>query len=154
MTSIPKSRPSGRHRQPDRPDARGRLDENLSRPRVLFIDDEPIICRSIGRCLERFGFRVAVAMSGEAALDQLGQTDFDVIVSDVQMPGMGGIELISKILSSWPRMAGRILITSGDVGSDAARALVASTGCVAMQKPFPLAELIAAIRDRLPAAAA
>ncbi|MEO8450143.1 MAG: response regulator [Gemmatimonadota bacterium] len=121
---------------------------------MLFIDDEPIVCRSIGKCLERFGFRVALAMSGEAALDQLQRAEFDVIVSDVQMPGMGGIELVSKILGSWPRMAGRILITSGDVGSEAARALVARTGCTPIQKPFPLADLIAAIRERLLATAA
>lgn len=144
MPPKPLNRVSGRHVQP----------EAQLGPRILFVDDEAIVCRSIGRCLERFGFRVTVAMSGQAALDQLATADFDVIVSDVQMPGMGGIDLISKILSRWPNMQGRIIITSGDVNGEATQALLAATGCVAMQKPFPLPEFVAAIRERTPAAAA
>ena len=152
MATLPRPRVSGRHLRPERPEARAPADEGQPGPHVLFVDDEAIVCRSIGRCLERFGFRVTVATSGQAALDELANAEFDVIVSDVQMPGMGGIDLISKILSSWPNMRGRIIITSGDVNGEATQALLAATGCVAMQKPFPLPEFVAAIRERTPAA--
>ena len=66
--------------------------------RLLCVDDEPMLLTLCRRYLERTGeFTVETADSGEDALERLGARDFDAVVSDYQMPGMNGIELLSAI---------------------------------------------------------
>jgi CheY-like chemotaxis protein len=118
-----------------------------ARLRVLLVDDEEAVCRSLGRGLERLGFEVTVARSGTEALTALERSTFDAIVTDQQMPGMTGPELIAMILARDPTLRHRLVITGGDLGTIAARELVAATGCRAIEKPFHLLELAAAVRD-------
>ncbi len=66
--------------------------------RVLLVDDEPALLEIGQLLLERAGpFRVATCGSGDAALDLLAREPFDAVVSDYQMPGMDGIELLSLV---------------------------------------------------------
>ncbi|MEM6956034.1 MAG: EAL domain-containing response regulator [Myxococcota bacterium] len=63
-------------------------------PCVLLVDDDPALLRSFARCLRRAGFRVVTADSGEAALEAFKATSIDVIVSDISMPRMSGVEMM------------------------------------------------------------
>ncbi|MGD9937406.1 MAG: response regulator [Methanoregulaceae archaeon] len=70
---------------------------------VLCVDDEPLLLTLCRRYLERTGeFTVETADSGEEALARLGEGEIDVVVSDYQMPGMNGIELLSAIRRQSP----------------------------------------------------
>src|SRR5215831_7996948 len=69
----------------------------LSKGLVLLVDDEPALLRAFSRFLETVGFQVRTAQDGEAALDQLRSTRFDVIISDITMPGMSGIEFLRLV---------------------------------------------------------
>ena len=63
-------------------------------PRVLVVDDDPMVCATIEVCLTRKGFEVTVADGGEAGMRALEACDFDVMLIDVFMPHMHGFESI------------------------------------------------------------
>ena len=65
--------------------------------RILVVDDEPSIARMVERRLRREGYEVTVASSGEEALERLDYDTFDLVVTDVFMPGMSGLELIDRL---------------------------------------------------------
>lgn len=117
-----------------------------ARPRVLLVDDEEIVRLSVSRCLDRLGFAVVTAASGPEGLDALAAETFDAILTDHHMPGMSGGEFIAQALARDPSLGRRIIVTSGDLHSDATRKLVAAAGVRAIQKPFELAELARTVR--------
>lgn len=67
--------------------------------KILFVDDEPVICRTAKRILTRLGFDVVLAHNAEEALLVYDETEFQAVVSDVRMPGMGGLELTNELKS-------------------------------------------------------
>jgi len=69
-------------------------EEGIIVPRVLVVDDDPLVCKTIEVCLTRKGFEVTVADGGEAGMRALEGADFDVMLIDVFMPHMRGFESI------------------------------------------------------------
>src|SRR3954451_22299197 len=69
---------------------------------ILVVDDEGAIRYSISKTLQRVGYQVSAAASGEEALDMLGEQAFDVVLTDIRMPGLTGVELLSKIKDKAP----------------------------------------------------
>ncbi len=71
---------------------------------VLFVDDEPQILQGLRRLLRpmRDRWQMSYATSGERAIELMEQQSVDVIVSDIRMPGMDGVELLDKIKQRWP----------------------------------------------------
>lgn len=67
------------------------------RARLLLVDDDPEVRRSLARQLRQQGYYVDVAASGHEAVDYVDQTSYDVVVSDVRMPSMDGIELLQVV---------------------------------------------------------
>jgi len=66
-------------------------------PRALVVDDDEALLRIHARALARGGYQVETAGGGEAAMHALGKTSFDVILSDIDMPGMNGITLLERV---------------------------------------------------------
>ncbi|WP_371821111.1 response regulator [Chloracidobacterium sp. D] len=77
---------------------------SLSSARILVVDDEPLIRQSIGEALQKQGHQVALAADGRDALEQLGTATFELVVCDIRMPHMDGIELC-RLVRSDPRTA-------------------------------------------------
>ena len=79
--------------------------------RILFVDDDPVLVRVYAAVLQggRDHWEVRSATSGKQALDLLARTPFDVVVTDLRMPEMTGIELMSKIRAEFPRTSRVIL---------------------------------------------
>ncbi|MEO7331509.1 MAG: response regulator [Minicystis sp.] len=77
---------------------------------VLFVDDEPAILRFVVRVLQGAPFEAIVAQSAEDALAQMRERAVDVLVSDIDMPGMTGIELVKLVCRDFPSTL-RILLT-------------------------------------------
>jgi len=65
--------------------------------KILVIDDEELITKSLLKLLSAQGYNATVARSGSEALDKVREADFDLIVSDVRMPDLDGIETIGQI---------------------------------------------------------
>src|ERR1700722_8216847 len=64
---------------------------------VLIVDDGPAVARALRRVLEASGYTVSVASGGQLAVEAISKTAFDVVISDIQMPGMTGVELLRSI---------------------------------------------------------
>jgi CheY-like chemotaxis protein len=84
------------------------------RIRILLVDDEQLILKSLRRLLSRGPFDVAVASSGPEALAYLEQNTVDVIVSDYKMPGMTGIEFLREAAPRWPDVRRCMLTAQAD----------------------------------------
>src|SRR5215467_5054925 len=69
---------------------------------ILVVDDEGAIRYSISKTLQRVGYQVSAAASGEEALEMLADQNFDVVLTDIRMPGLTGVELLSKIREKAP----------------------------------------------------
>jgi len=65
--------------------------------KILVIDDEELITKSLLKLLEKEGYKTTVARTGKEALEIVKKNDFDLVISDVRMPEMDGIETVEKI---------------------------------------------------------
>lgn len=87
------------------------------RPRVLVVDDEPSILELLSDFLALEGYDVFVASHGAAALEELGRQRMDVVLSDLKMPNMGGIELLGEVALRFPDTVFVIMTGFGTVES-------------------------------------
>src|SRR3972149_6628042 len=69
----------------------------MAKDKILIVDDEPSMREFLEIMLTREGYKVATASDGKDALNMLNKQMYDVIISDIQMPGMGGLELLKSI---------------------------------------------------------
>jgi len=69
---------------------------------ILIVDDEPLVRRSLGELLALSGYTVSTASNGEEALNLLKDYTADIIISDIKMPQMDGVELLRKLKVSHP----------------------------------------------------
>jgi glycine cleavage system H lipoate-binding protein/ActR/RegA family two-component response regulator len=70
--------------------------------RVLVVDDEATVCKSVSRILEREDLFVDEAFSGKDALSQMERNRYSVVITDMMMPGIGGMDLIRRVKERWP----------------------------------------------------
>ncbi len=82
-----------------------------NQPTVLVVDDDPLVSELIAHWLSNAGYRTEVSVDGEAALTALGRVLPDVVVLDLSLPGIGGLEVLVKIRSAMPRTP--IIILTG-----------------------------------------
>src|SRR5512139_1243749 len=71
-------------------------------PRILVVDDEMIVCESCKRILEEEGYEVEAALSGKEALEKMKAHPFDIVITDLKMPGIDGMELLGIFHKEYP----------------------------------------------------
>lgn len=91
-------------------------------PRVLLVDDEVNVLNAILRVVRQLGWKVTAVNTGRKALEKMSEVAFDLIISDLKMPGMDGIELLSVMAELYPDTP-RILL-SGHASSLDVRAAI------------------------------
>ena len=122
-------------------------------PRVLVVDDDPMVCVAIEVCLQRQGFEVTVADGGESGMRALESATFDVMLVDVFMPHMRGFEAVRVFHERAPDIP--VIAMSGYAFANADRApdflrMTIELGAAAcLRKPFTPQALIAAINECL-----
>lgn len=116
--------------------------------RILLVDDEPLLRDSLTIALQRAGHTVTVAQNGAAALKLLAGKTFDVIVTDILMPEMDGLEMIIRIRKDSGNV--RIIAMSGGGRTRNMNMLEFATSFGAdavLAKPFLPKQLIASVDD-------
>lgn len=120
--------------------------------KILVIDDEELIIKSLKKLLEKNGFTVFVAKSGQDALVMTEEEDFDLIVADIRMPQLDGIETIKKIRQLLKerkkKLAPEILITGYADENSYKNALELKVADY-IYKPFDMRDLLEAIKKNL-----
>ena len=119
----------------------------MNPPRILVIDDEPRLLQVIESFLSLEGFAVMCAQSAEAGLRLLADEAPNIVVIDINMPGIDGLEVCRRIKSRAPHIP--VLIFSGR-GSERDRERAHAAGASDfVQKPFNLQELVGLIRHHM-----
>jgi two-component system, OmpR family, KDP operon response regulator KdpE len=122
----------------------------MSAERVLVVDDEPQIRRALGINLRARGYAVDLAENGEVALELAAQRHPDVVIVDLGLPGIGGVEVIEG-LRGWSRVP-IVVLSVRDQEADKVAALDAGADDF-VTKPFGMDELMARLRAALRRAA-
>src|SRR5664279_320359 len=88
----------------------------MAKQQILFVDDEPMVLQGLQRLLRAFRneWDMAFVASGQEALAQLAEHPFDIIVSDMRMPGMNGAELLKEVMRRYPAMVRIVLSGHAD----------------------------------------
>ena len=114
---------------------------------VLVIDDETALRNALLRFLGRRGIQGHGAADGTEALGLLGQRDFDVIISDVRMPGMSGREFLERLRRERPELTARVVFSTGDTFAPETATLIRESGVPTVTKPFDFAALERVVRE-------
>jgi len=120
----------------------------LSERRILVVDDDPATCALVMDSLSEEGYSISACADGEQALELLQQECFDLVLADIRMPRITGVELLQHI-HDMSRNISVILITAY-ASLDTAIEAVRSGASDYLIKPFSLRELRQRIRDAMP----
>ena len=111
---------------------------------VLIVEDDSAIRRGLKATLAALQFKIAEATTGEEAIQCLRITDYDLVLMDLNMPGMGGVEACRRIRREFPQMC-LLVVTVRDQEEDKVEALDAGADDY-LTKPFQFGELTARMR--------
>ena len=115
--------------------------------RVLLVDDEPDLTSLVERALQYEGWTVEVAHDGREALRKIGAGDHDVLVLDIMLPDIDGLQVLQRVRESEPYTP-TLFLTARDSVTDRVSGLTAGADDY-MTKPFSLEELVARLRGLL-----
>ena len=119
--------------------------------RILVVDDEPALRRTLERALGSMGHEVVSVGDPFLVYELLDAADYDLVILDIHLPQMSGDTLAIALLRRWPRLAGRVLLMTGDPWALRADWPEELRRCPMLVKPFTLDGLGALVRTTLAA---
>jgi two-component system NtrC family sensor kinase len=126
-------------------------DPHASQRRLLIVDDEPGIVEVMKEVLRKAGYSIESASNGTEALARLVSQSYDLIISDLCMPEMGGEKFYRVLSERFPHLRQRIVFVTGDTVSPASRRFLDETRAPWLSKPFKICEIekivMATLRD-------
>jgi len=111
----------------------------MDRFRIAVIDDEPIVGREIKRGLSEKRYEVETFLEGESALQRLAQVNFDLVLCDLRLPGMSGLDVLKTIRNRHPQC--EVIIITAHSSIDSAIEAIRSRAFHYVTKPVKMAEL-------------
>ncbi len=115
--------------------------------RVLLIDPDDEMLAMMRKLLVGAGHRVIACAAAKTASDALRDAALDVIVADLDTPGLSGRDLHARLLADHPELAPRVVFTTADVCDARTSTFVHNTGCRLITKPFNVRDLLAAVAE-------
>ncbi len=115
--------------------------------RVLVVDDEPEICHLIEQILKQEGYQVDVRFSGIKALQMIKRYNYHLLLTDLEMPEVDGLELIKKAKKQNPEI--RVIMVTGNATVDIAIRSLRHRIDGYIKKPFNISELKKVVRQTL-----
>jgi DNA-binding NtrC family response regulator len=116
-----------------------RTNDATHRFRIAVIDDEPIVGREIKRGLSKESYEVEVFLDGESALKRFQQVEFDVVLCDLKLPGMSGLDILKSVRNRSPRS--EVILITGYGSVDSAIEAIRAGAFHYVTKPIKIAEL-------------
>lgn len=117
---------------------------DLPRMNVLVIDDEEYITSLVQELLKiRLGWRVDRVHDGRQAIERMDGTPFDLVITDLRMPGLDGFAVLKWIRDARPKLLPRVIVITGDSGSQSLDQELIELGVPVLRKPFTPDELVA-----------
>lgn len=120
--------------------------------KILVIDDEELIIRSLSKLLEKNGYEVLIAKNGQDALAMADEEAFDLIVADIRMPGMNGVETMQSLYENLEKRnlerTPTIFIT-GYADEEMKQKAKTLKPVAYIYKPFDIPELVDKIKEVL-----
>ncbi|NOZ68545.1 MAG: sigma-54-dependent Fis family transcriptional regulator [Deferribacteres bacterium] len=113
--------------------------------KILVIDDEAIVRRSCERTLQPEGFDTKVSASGKEGIELLEKEPFDLVLLDLKMPDMDGIEVLKKIKAAWPET--KVVIITGYSTVETAVKTLKLGAHNYIEKPFTPDTLVNAVKE-------
>ena len=123
------------------------MNEPAATSRILIVDDEPTMTRALARMLDLMGYNATVAASGEKALDMMEHQQFDLVLLDLRMPGMDGLEVLAAAQSLATGTTFVILTAHGSL--DSAIVAMRQGAFDYLLKPCSVDEIVATIKRGL-----
>jgi len=122
---------------PKTPLVNSQITENSRRKkRALVVDDDPMVRSLLCAIFKRAGYETEIAKDGISALEKATQSHFDLILSDLRMPGMWGNELYQKLKEIRPNLAERMIFATSESLSEELAQFFKSSGRPYLRKPF------------------
>jgi DNA-binding NtrC family response regulator len=115
--------------------------ESMEKMKMMLVDDEERFLSTTKKLLSRKGYEVFTAMSGAEALEKLRTNDIHVVILDVKMPGMDGIETLNAIKRSYPLV--EVIMLTGHATVESAVEGLKSGATDYLMKPTDVQDLIA-----------
>lgn len=119
----------------------------MSKGKILVVDDEDIVRTSCSRTLSPEGYEVRLAKNGVEGLKLANEDRFDLVLTDLKMPDMDGIEVLRIIKEKWPETA--VIIVTGYQTVDTAVKAIKLGAYDYIEKPFTPDALISAVAEAL-----
>ena len=119
----------------------------MSKTRILLIDDETIALTNLTHVLQREGYAVTACKDGESGLAALRTIDFDLVLTDLKMPGVDGMEVLREAHSRYPGVP--VIMITGHASLDSAVEAMKAGAYHYLAKPFRLAEAREVVRAAL-----
>ncbi len=114
---------------------------------ILIVDDEPLVCKSLSELVAREGYKAQIAYDAYEALQTIQQDRFPVIVADINMPKMNGLELLQRTKENFPDTA--VILITGYATVESAIEAMKSGAHDYICKPFTHSQIKAAIENAL-----
>ncbi|MDD5731062.1 MAG: response regulator [Candidatus Omnitrophica bacterium] len=114
---------------------------------VLLIDDDLLVLKTLARFLKNQGYQVELAGSGEEALEKACRQEFSLVIADVRMPGINGIETIKRLRQINRKEASEIIIT-GYMDTQAEKAASSLGITDYLYKPFEISEFLETVKKK------
>ena len=125
--------------------ASGAEGESMSKGKILVIDDEDIVRLSCSRSLVPEGYELKMAKNGPEGLKMLEEEAFDLVLTDLKMPNMDGIEVLGTIKTKWPKTD--VVIVTGYQTVETAVKAIKLGAFDYIEKPFTPDSLIATVAN-------
>jgi two-component system NtrC family sensor kinase len=137
--------PSQRETVPEHLSSGGAIEHR----RILVVDDEDSIQQLLTGVLKMDGHDVTLASNGREALDRLKAETFDLVITDMKMPVMGGADLYKSLVDDGSPLAGRVIFITGDTVAPDTRRFLQGVENAVLAKPFRLRDVRAAVSAAL-----
>lgn len=115
--------------------------------RILIVEDEAPMCELLMSFFSEKGYKVNSAQNGEEAIQRLEEQDYALVVTDIKLPGMSGLELLARIRLEWPEVAVVIMTAFSSISSAVEAMKLGAEDYIG--KPFQLDELVITVEKAL-----